>query len=107
MPESLFVVTTDAAQIALVDPAGGEHRIAWSDIARIIIRTTDEGPLLPDVFWIIEPVDGTPIVIPGGATGEDELLRVAQSVLPGFRNDQMIAAMSSTDCQDFVVWERA
>jgi hypothetical protein len=104
-PESHFVVTADAGHIRVVDPAGHERSTPWSSIERLLIRTTDEGPLLPDVFWIVEPIEEQAFIFPGGATGEDEFLHTAQAHLAGFRNDQVIAAMSSTSNQEFLVWE--
>ncbi|HEU4886298.1 MAG TPA: hypothetical protein VFV49_00320 [Thermoanaerobaculia bacterium] len=106
IPESLFAVTADATHVGVVDPTGQARRTSWSLVERLLIRTTDEGPFLPDVFWEIEPVEEPSLVFPGGATGEAEFLRTAQARLPGFNNDQVIAAMASTSNQEFVVWER-
>jgi hypothetical protein len=106
LPESQFVVMADASHIRVVDPAGHERSTPWSSIERLLIRTTDQGPLLPDVFWIVEPIEEPAFIFPGGATGEDEFLRAAQAHLAGFRNDRMIDAMSSTSNQEFLVWDR-
>lgn len=106
MPEALFVVSVDADQVEIVDPAGVRRSVAWRVLERLVIRTTDTGPLLPDVFWELESADGPILQFPGGATGENDFLLAAQTHLHGFRNDQVIAAMSSTSNREFVVWER-
>lgn len=105
LPESLFTVAADANGVRVVDPSGQERRTSWSYIERLLLRTTDAGPLVPDVFWEVQPVEEPSLVFPGGATGEAEFLRLAQAHLPGFRNDQVIAAMSSTSNREFVVWK--
>ncbi len=40
-----------------------EH-IAWVDIARVRIMTTDQGPYLEDVFFVIDSKNGEGCVIP-------------------------------------------
>lgn len=105
IPESLYKVTFDEHAIVVTDPRGGTQRVAWTDMTRVAVRTTDEGPFLPDVFWEIHAAGDDPaIVFPGGATGENELLAELQRRLPNFDNDQMIAAMGSTDNAYFPLW---
>src|SRR6185369_7366841 len=106
IPESLFTVAADEWQISVSDPEGNERNTTWSLIERVLIRTTDEGPFLPDVFWIVEPIDKSALVFPGGSTGESDVLRALQASLPGFRSEQVIAAMGSTANQEFLLWER-
>ena len=105
-PEASVHVTVDAHRVVVLYPNGREREFAWSAVQRIVILTTDEGPLLTDVFWVITPAGERPLVIPVGATGEDEFLQTAQATLPNFRNEQVIEAMTSTSNQEFVVWER-
>lgn len=107
IPESLFVVEANATHVVVLDPAGRKRETEWSVIERVVIRTTDGGPLLPDVFWKIEPLEQPLFDFPGGATGESEFLRAAQIHLPRFDDDQVIAAMGSTSNREFVVWQRA
>jgi len=108
MPESRYVVTFDQNAIAVADPAGETRRVAWRDITRVGVRTTDDGPFLPDVFWGIHGGATEPaVVFPGGASGESELLAELQRRLPGFRNDELIAAMQSTSNAYFVLWPAA
>lgn len=105
MPESLFVVSFDSAGIRVSDPSGDTRAVAWERLSRVTIRTTDEGPLRPDVFWFLHESADTPsAVFPGGATGETELLAELQKRLSRFDNEQLIQAMASTSNALFVVW---
>jgi hypothetical protein len=105
MPESLYVVTFDDSMVEVKDPAGEVRTVPWDQITRVGIRTTDEGPFLPDVFWGIHSGGEEPtVVFPGGASGESELLAELQRRLRGFSNDDVVAAMSCTSNAYFQLW---
>jgi hypothetical protein len=107
-PESRYVVAFDERAVKLATPQGDEVAVAWSQLTRVKIRTTDEGPFLPDVFWNLYAGEDTPaLVFPGGATGQGELLAEMQRRLPGFDNEQVIVAMGSAENAVFVVWTRS
>jgi hypothetical protein len=98
-------VLFDEQEIVLSAQARRIARIAWADIARVVVRTTDDGPYFPDVYWEIYRDEGEPAVMfPQGISGTDELLRELQRRLPGFANDRLIQAMSSTSNELFVLW---
>jgi hypothetical protein len=105
MPEGLCVVKFDERAIDVVYSTGERRRVEWDEITRVRIRTTDEGPFLPDVFWAIHAGGDEPVVVfPGGASGESELLVELQRKLPGFNNNALIRAMTSTSNADFLLW---
>lgn len=107
MPEALVRVGFDEDEIHCTYPEGVLRRLAWSDITRVDIRTTSEGPFLPDVFWGIHAGGDTPpILFPQGATGEPELLQTLQRKLPGFDNEALVRAMGSTADRSFLLWSR-
>jgi hypothetical protein len=107
MPEALVRVGFDEDEILCSYPEGVFRRLAWSDIRQVDIRTTSEGPFLPDVFWGIHAGGDTPpIVFPQGATGEPELLQALQRKLPGFDNEALVGAMGSTADRSFLLWNR-
>jgi hypothetical protein len=82
-------------------------RVAWTDITRVVIRTTDEGPYFPDVYWEIYKDDGEPAILYfQSVSGTDELLAEMQRRLPGFANDRLIQAMSSSSNDLFVLWTK-
>ena len=103
-PEASFVVDFDDMEIRCKRPDGDVERVRWNDLTRVILRNTDEGPFVPDIFWILEGSQGG-CVIPQGATGEDLLLQRLQE-LRGFNNEAVIASATSIDNQDFVCWEK-
>ena len=106
MPESLFRVSISNTDVVLTDPAGAETRLPWSAITKVCIRTTNEGPLRPDVFWELYDGSAAPrIVAPGGATGEQDLLQAISARLPGASAEAVITAMGSTSNHSFLVWE--
>lgn len=76
----------------------------WDDLQAVEVLTTDEGPFLPDQFWVLHgSTQG--FVIPWGATGERELLRRLQE-LPGFRNEAIVEASSLTENNRLLCWLR-
>lgn len=106
MPESEFVVRFDADAITVVAPNGEMQSVMWKDLTRVGIRTTDDGPAQPDVFWGLHTgAEEAALVFPGGSTGEQEILAAMESRLAGFDDDQVIKAMGSTSNAYFLVWD--
>ncbi len=104
-PESQVRVSFDDREIVCSYPDGVVRRAAWSELTEVRIRTTSEGPFLPDVFWGLHAGAEEPrIIVPQGASGDAELLHAMQRRLPGFDNLEVGRAMGSTDDRMFVVW---
>lgn len=72
-------------------------------IQRISIITTSQGPLYPDVFWLLEANEDIGIIPSEGPA--ENILPLFQ-VLPGFNNEEVIKAMTSTEDDIFIVWEQ-
>ncbi len=72
-------------------------------LASVRIQTTADGPFAPDVFWVLEPQDGAPLVVPQEAPGFDGLLARLQR-FPAFDNDAVIRAMGCTAAGAFLCW---
>ena len=105
-PESAFIVTFSDAEITVAAPNGEKRSVPWRTLTKVAVRTTDEGPWQPDVFWGLHTGGKDPaLVFPGGATGEAELIEAMQHRLHGFRNEELIKAMGSTSNAFFVIWE--
>jgi hypothetical protein len=102
---SACVVTVSEEGVSCTRPSGLVESVAWDDLQAVVVETNDLGPFLPDVFWVLAGRNGG-CVVPQGATGGDRLLEMLQA-LPGFDNEQFIAAMGSTSNQTFVCWRRA
>ncbi|MES2507339.1 MAG: hypothetical protein V4599_11585 [Verrucomicrobiota bacterium] len=102
MPESSYVVVLDEQEIVCNRPDGTQERIAWDNLQKVEILTTEDGPFAPDRFWVLHGKHSG-CVIPQGATGDAKLLAQLQT-LPGFDNGAVIEAMGSTSNATFVCW---
>jgi hypothetical protein len=78
--------------------------VYWDDLVEISIITTDEGPFVDDVFWILSG-STSGCLAPSEAEGTKELLSKLQQ-LPGFDNEAAIRAMGSTSNAKFLCWQR-
>lgn len=103
-PESRFVLRVSDLEVLCERPDGKVERVGWADLQRVEVVTTSDGPFAPDVFWVLHGTDGG-CVVPQGATGDGHLLERLQA-LPGFDNEALIAAMSSTSRATFLCWQR-
>jgi hypothetical protein len=103
-PECLCTVELSDASVSCTSPSGYVESVDWDDLRRVEIVTTDEGPFLPNVFWVLHGSERG-CVVPQGATGERALLERLQK-LPGFRNEAVIEAVPSTVNCRFLCWER-
>src|SRR4051812_17361617 len=81
-----------------------EH-VAWDELVEVFVMTTDAGPFVEDVFFVLEGKHGTGCVVPQGAPESSQLLERLQR-LPGFDNEAIIQAMSCTENARFVCWRR-
>jgi hypothetical protein len=98
-------VTFDDGGVRRVTPDGRVEEVQWDELLEVGIVTTAEGPFDEDVFWLLVGADGNNgVAVPGSAMTDDLLDRV--QALPGFDNEQMIRAMSSTDEAQFRCWQR-
>ena len=103
--ETLFVVDITEDAVSCSCPDGRRQSTRWEELRRVELVTTDTGPFLTDVFWVLHGPNSV-CVIPQGATGERELLRRLQE-LPGFRHEVVIDAMSCVANRAFLCWEAA
>lgn len=103
-PESRFIVRLSDSEVVCDRPDGKVERVAWNDLQKVEVVTTDEGPFVADVFWVLHGSDGG-CAIPSSATGEKEFLERLQA-LPGFNNGAVIEAMACCDNRRFLCWQR-
>lgn len=86
----------------------GERRsIAWDDLVQVGITTTDEGPMVDDLFWGLHSRERVEVVYPSEAVGAQALLAAMQARLKGFDNEALVRAMGSTANDRFVLWQSA
>jgi hypothetical protein len=84
---------------------GKVEAVSWDDLQEVGVLTTSDGPFAEDVFFVLIGRDGTWCVIPQGAPESTPLLERLQR-LPGFDNEALIEAMTSTRDAKFVCWRR-
>jgi hypothetical protein len=102
--DSAVVVTFDEEKLTCTRPDGLVEEVRWDDLRAVLVETNDLGPFASDVFWILVGT-ASGVVVPLGASGEEAMLARLQE-LPGFDNQLVIAAMTSTENQRFRCWER-
>lgn len=103
-PECHYIVHLSEHGVRCERPDGRTEQVAWDDLQRVEVLTTDDGPFAPDVFWALLGTSGG-CLIPQGATGERALSeRLGQ--LPGFDHGAVIQAMGSTANARFLCWQR-
>jgi hypothetical protein len=96
-------VSFDAERV-ICQAGDKKMEVEWEKLVGVAIRTTDEGPFVDDVFFLLVGDDSL-VVVPSEADGAKELLARLQD-LPGFDHQAVIAAMSCTENQTFPCWER-
>jgi hypothetical protein len=105
-PKDKARVTFDAECVTRTLPDGRTETVRWRDLREVRILTTDEGPYVDDVVWLLLGGEGGGCAVPSETEGTDELLPRLQQ-LPGFDNEAVIQAMGSTAGAEFVCWKRA
>ncbi|MDI1314404.1 hypothetical protein [Prosthecobacter sp.] len=103
-PESRFVIHLSETEVSCNRPDGTIESVRWGDIQKVEVLTNSDGPLLPDVFWLLHGTEKG-CCIPQGATGDSELLDRLQK-LPGFNNQAFIESMGSTQEALFLCWQK-
>ncbi len=86
-------------------PDGTREEVAWADLVEVQIVTTDEGPFVDDVFFLLAGAGGKGCCVPQGAPGSEPLLDRLQK-LPGFDNAKVIDAMGCSENARFVCWKK-
>jgi hypothetical protein len=99
------VVTIDDVGVRRTLGDGKLEAVTWTDLVEVQIVTTDEGPFVDDVFFLLVGADGSGCCVPQGAPGSEELLERIQR-LPDFDNDKVIAAMGCSENARFVCWKK-
>jgi len=103
-PEKEYIIEITDQKISCGQPNGLVEEVTWEELEKVEIHTTDEGPFVEDVFWVLHG-SGRGCVIPQGATNSEELLNRLQD-LPDFDNKMVVEAMASTDNNEFLIWEK-
>ena len=97
------IVDSNGVRRSLGD--GQEEAITWASLDAVVIVTTDQGPYLEDVFFVLHEGDHG-VLVTHEVACEIRLMPWLQE-LPGFDNDAVIRAMASTEDAHFVCWKRS
>jgi hypothetical protein len=98
------VASFDDTEVRCQRTPGVVETVRWDELRVVLIQTTDEGPFVDDIFWVLGG-DRSGCVVPSEADGAAELIeRLTQ--LPGFDYNAVIRAMSSTEDRQFICWRR-
>ena len=97
-------LSIDAEGLTFKVSAQATKTVRWADLLEVYIQTTDKGPVLEDVFFVLVTAEGE-WKVPQGMAGTDLLLRQLQQ-LPGFDNEAVIRAMACADNAVFPCWKR-
>jgi hypothetical protein len=84
---------------------GKTETVDWNDLHEVSIMTSDEGPFVEDLYWILRGTKSG-CAVPNSAEGMPELL-VRLQTLPGFDNEAVVRSIASTRYASFDVWKRA
>jgi hypothetical protein len=102
-PESRFIIHLSDSEIVCQRPEGAVERVLWTELQKLELLTTRDGPFAPDAFWVLHGMNSG-CVVPLAATGGEELLKRLQT-LPGFDNGALIEATSCTSDRTILCWQ--
>lgn len=96
----------DALVVAFGDDA---RRLTVDDLTSVVIRTTDRGPFVDDVFWHLGLVDDDPdaeVVVPSETPGCSDVITWCFEHLAGLDGELLVEAVLSVENRTFVCWTR-
>jgi hypothetical protein len=96
-------ITVDGNGVRRVREDGSVEQLNWPDLVEVAVVTTADGPFVEDVSFVLTGRDGSGCVIPHSAPEGPALIERLQE-LPGFDNEALVRAMSSTEDKKFVCW---
>jgi hypothetical protein len=97
-------VSFDEKTVTWHRPDNTIEQVTWDELMAVEIITTDKGPFVCDVFFVLHG-DKRGCVVPQEVDGTKELLERLQK-LPGFNNQAVIDAMCCTSNASFPAWRR-
>lgn len=92
-------------EIICKNPSGTD-RVRWQDIVKIQVLTTDEGPAVCDVFFVLLDANDRGVVIPQDKQAEFNSVLEKVTAYPGFDHALFIESMGHTQVKWFTIWEK-
>jgi hypothetical protein len=81
--------------------------VAWQDVSKIEVETTNAGPAAEDMFFWIHGVDGKGTVVPNSLASQHNLVKEFQARFPNFDNRALAGASGCSANCHFLLWEKA
>lgn len=81
-----------------------QESVAWKDLSKVEIETTDEGPVAEDFFYMLYAKNGGGVVVGVRLAVEHNLLNELQQRLPGLDKKTVAAASGCTENRSFHIW---
>ena len=103
-PAAVETITFNSQSVSRRRTSGETESVRWQDLQEVSIITTDQGPFVDDLFWVLIGREGG-CLAPSQANGTPELVERLQQ-LPGFDNEAVLQAMQSTQNDKFLVWKQ-
>ncbi len=98
------VVEVDERQISYFSAYEGGV-VSIDGLTRITVISSDQGPWVDDMHWVLEEDGGTMLTIPNSASGTEKLFD-AFSALDGVDYSMATKAMGSTENDSYVIWAK-
>jgi hypothetical protein len=96
------VVTMTDEEITRILPNGESESVRFDDLIEVSIVTTDQGPFVEDLFYVLRGHNGAAIIGLDWACRLNLLGKIAP--LPKFDLEETIRASSSCENNVFVLW---
>jgi hypothetical protein len=81
------------------------EEVAWSDITMVEVQTTDKGPAVEDMFFMLHGADDKGVIVANSLAVENNLVAQLQARLPGFDNLALVKASGSTQNNWILLWQ--
>ena len=82
------------------------EELAWSDVTKIEVETTDAGPAVDDMFFWIHGTDRKGILIPSELASQYGLVKELQTRFPGLDNRALAEASGCCTNAHFLLWSK-
>ncbi|HEY9681835.1 MAG TPA: hypothetical protein V6C86_09670 [Oculatellaceae cyanobacterium] len=99
--KSETVTMTDEA-ITRTLSSGEAESVRFDDLEKVYIVTTDQGPFVEDLFYVLKGHHGSTII--GQEWASKVKLMEMLFKLPNLDLEQILRAMASVENQAFVIW---
>ena len=103
-PEDDFAITITDDFIKVEHPNRKTEKIFWKDLKEIKLINTDTGPFTIDI-WLALIDENSSCLIPQGTKNYEKIYNII-SKYDGFNFENVIASMSSTNNEQFLLWKK-